>query len=68
MLRPGGRFLAMDLANESHSPIGHLVSIMGHTRGEAMVPKLAPMLSEAGFGRVESIVTRSERFAFIRCT
>ena len=37
VLKPGGRFLAMDFAAHSHSPLGHLLSIFGHSRGERMV-------------------------------
>jgi ubiquinone/menaquinone biosynthesis C-methylase UbiE len=66
VLKPGGRFLAMDLATESHSPLGHLLSIFGHARGESMVDKLVPMLKDAGFSQVEAIPTRHKKFAFIR--
>ena len=72
VLRPGGRFIAMDFAAHSHSPLGpgrplgHLLSIFGHSRGESMVDKLMPMLKDAGFSDVEGIPTRHKNFAFIR--
>ena len=66
VLRPGGRFVAVDFAANSHSPLGHLLSILGHSRGGSMVDKLTPMLKEAGFGDVEGIPTRHKNFAFIR--
>ena len=66
VLKPGGRFVAMDLAAESHSPLGHLLSIVGLARGESMVDKLAPMMRDAGFEHVETIATRYKKFAFIR--
>ncbi|MCZ7567634.1 MAG: class I SAM-dependent methyltransferase [Ardenticatenaceae bacterium] len=78
VLKPGGRFMAMDFAARSHSPLGHLLSmhspsplghllsIFGHLRGESMVDKLAPMLKDAGFSDVEGIPTRHKNFAFIR--
>ncbi len=66
VLKPSGRFLAMDLATESHSPLGHLLSLVGHTHGEDIVDKLAPMMREAGFIHVETAATRRARFAFIR--
>ena len=72
VLRPGGRFMAMDFAAHSHSPLGpgrplgHLLSIFGHSRGESMVDKLMPMLKDAGFSDVEGIPTRHKSFAFIR--
>src|ERR687884_1589971 len=66
VLKPGGRFLALDFAAHSHSPLGHLLSICGHSRGESMVDSLMPMLKDTGFSHVESIPTRHKNFAFIR--
>ncbi len=66
VLKPGGRFMAMDVATESHSPLGHLLSIFGHSRGESMVDKLMPLLKDAGFSDVEGIPTRHKNFAYIR--
>jgi len=66
VLKPGGRFLAMDLAVPTHSPLGHLRSILGHARGESTVATLTPMLKDAGFDKVETITTRHRNFAFIR--
>ena len=66
VLRPGGRFLAMDLVEESHSLLGHLRSIFGSPRGAGMTGELAPVLSDAGFDRVETPTTRPRTFAFIR--
>ena len=66
VLKPGGRFMAMDFAALSHSPLGHLLSIVGHSRGDSMVDKLTPMLKAAGFSDVEVIPTRHKSFAFIR--
>src|SRR5919198_1416819 len=66
VLKPGGRFMAVDFATHSHSPLGHLLSIFGHSRGESMVDKLMPMLKDAGFSDVEGIPTRHKNFAFIR--
>src|SRR5947209_3171828 len=55
VLKPGGRFMALDFAAHSHSPLGHLLSIFGHSRGESMVDTLMPMLQDAGFSDVEGI-------------
>ena len=66
VLKPGGRFVAVDFAAHSHSALGHLLSILGHSRGESMLDKLTPMLKDAGFGEVEGIPTRHKNFAFIR--
>lgn len=66
VLKPGGRFLAVDFAAESHSAIGHLLAILGHAHGERTTDKLVPMLLEAGFMKVQTVPTRHQRFAFIR--
>ena len=66
VLKPGGRIVAVDFAALSHSPLGHLLAIFGHSRGERTVDKLLPLLSDAGFGDVEAIPTRHSNFAFIR--
>jgi len=66
VLKPGGRFMALDFAAHSHSRLGHLLSIFGHSRGESMTDKLTPMLKDAGFSGVEVIPTRYKNFAFIR--
>src|SRR5919199_5639639 len=66
VLKPGGRLMALDFAAHSHSPLGHLLSILGRSRGESMVDKLMPMLKDAGFSDVEDIPTRHKNFAFIR--
>ncbi len=66
VLKPGGRLVAMDFAANSHGPIGHLLSIFGHSRGEPIVDMLTPMLKDAGFADVEAVPTRHKNFAFIR--
>jgi len=66
VLKPGGRFVAMDFAAQGHGPLGHLLSILGHSRGESTVDRLTPMLRDAGFSDVEGIPTRHKNFAFIR--
>lgn len=66
VLKPGGRFVALDFAAPGHSLLGHLLSILGHARGESTVAELTPMLKDAGFRDVEAISTRHKSFAFIR--
>ncbi len=68
VLKPGGRFMAMDFAAPSHSPLSHLLAIFGHSHGESVVGKLVPMLEETGFSDVEDITTHHKNFAFIRAT
>jgi demethylmenaquinone methyltransferase/2-methoxy-6-polyprenyl-1,4-benzoquinol methylase/phosphoethanolamine N-methyltransferase len=66
VLKPGGRFLVMDFAAQSHSPLGHLLAVFGHARGETIVEVLTPMLKDAGFTEVEAVPTKHNNFAFIR--
>jgi hypothetical protein len=58
--------MAMDFVAHSHSPLGHLLAILGHAHGESTVAELTPLLREAGFSDVEAIPTRHKNFAFIR--
>ena len=64
--------MALDFATHSHAPLGpgrplgHLLSIFGHSHGARMLDKLMPMLKDAGFSDVEEIATRHKNFAFIR--
>jgi ubiquinone/menaquinone biosynthesis C-methylase UbiE len=68
VLKPGGRFLALDIAAEGHSPIGHLLAIVGIGHGESMEAKLVPMLREADFSQAERVPTRFKSMAFIRAS
>lgn len=66
VLKPGGRFTVMDFAAASHSPIGHVLALFGHARGESSVDKLTAAVKGAGFSDVELVPTRHKNFAFIR--
>lgn len=79
VLKPGGRFMAVDFAaGHSHTLIGHVLLVLGlgharggrvadrHGGGQRMVDSLPPMLTDAGFNDVEVIPTRHKNFAFIR--
>ena len=65
VLKPGGRFVAMDLAAPGHSLPGHLISFFVHAHSESMAVKLVPMLKDAGFSDIRSIPTRHRNFTFI---
>lgn len=67
VLKPGGRFVVMDFARESHSPVGHLLSILGRGRGPSTVEHLVDMLTTAGF-TTEVIPSRHSNLAFVRAT
>jgi ubiquinone/menaquinone biosynthesis C-methylase UbiE len=68
VLKPGGRFAVLDFASNSHSPIGHLLSIFGHGHGATAVDALEPRLSDAGFSDVAVVPTRHKNFLFLRAS
>ncbi|MCC7382190.1 MAG: methyltransferase domain-containing protein [Deltaproteobacteria bacterium] len=66
VLKPGGRFLALDLSTMSHSPLGHLLTLLGRSHGASMVEELMPLLRDAGFEDVVALPTRSRSFFLVR--
>lgn len=67
VLKPGGRFLAADLAGRSDSLIGHLMStLIGHHMIHSDVSELTAMLEEAGFSEVEEVRTKHKPILFVR--
>jgi demethylmenaquinone methyltransferase/2-methoxy-6-polyprenyl-1,4-benzoquinol methylase/phosphoethanolamine N-methyltransferase len=66
VLKQSGRLMAMDFAAQSHSPLGHLLSILGHPLGESTLASLTPILKGVGFRTIEAIPTRHRSLAFIR--
>jgi len=65
VLKPGGRFLAVDFGGTSQSVAGHLLSIFGHAHG-ASLDGLAPAMEEAGFTEVEAGVTKYRSVSYLR--
>ena len=66
VLKPGGRFLAVDFGSTSQSVGGHLLSIFGHSHGQASLEALAPVMVTAGFAEVEAGVTKYRSVAYLR--
>ena len=66
VLKPGGRFLAVDFGGTSQSVIGHLLSVLGHSHGHASLAAQLPVMEEAGFTDVEAGVTKYRSVAFLR--
>jgi len=67
VLKPGGRFLAVDFGSTSRSVTGHLLSVLGHAHAHgASLEALAPVLAEAGFTDVETGVTKYRSVAYLR--
>lgn len=65
VLKPGGRFLAVDLAAESHSLMGHVMTLLGHGERD-FAPELSAIMDDAGFGEVEILESRFKQLAFLR--
>ena len=66
VLKPGGRFLAVDFGQTGTSVMGHLMSMLGHGHGHASMEALAPAMETAGFTDVEAGVTKYRAVAFLR--
>ena len=66
VLKPGGRFLAVDFGQTGTSVIGHLLSVLGHGHGHASLEALVPVMESGGFTSVESGVTKYRSVAFLR--
>lgn len=68
VLAPAGRFVVMDFARESHSPLGHLFSILGRGLGPEVAEPLVGMLTTAGFAHIEVVPTNHTNFTFVRAS
>ncbi len=69
VLRPGGRFLAIDLGLTGGGFVGHVIgAITGHSHGRGDLRKLTAMLEDAGFTDVESGRTKFGPLWFVRAT
>jgi demethylmenaquinone methyltransferase/2-methoxy-6-polyprenyl-1,4-benzoquinol methylase/phosphoethanolamine N-methyltransferase len=67
VLRPGGRFLAVDLEFSAHHLFAGLATLFSsHGMIQSSLQSLAPMLEEAGFTAVESGRTRFKVISFLR--
>ncbi len=66
VLKPGGRFLAVDFAPRSDSLIGRLMSLhSGHRMIHSDVSELTAMMEDAGFTDVEDIKTEHKHVLFV---
>jgi ubiquinone/menaquinone biosynthesis C-methylase UbiE len=66
VLKPGGRFLAVDFGSDTRSFLGHLLAVLGHARGSSSPEQVAAALREAGFGDVETGSTGIDAVSFFR--
>lgn len=69
VLKPGGRFLAIDIGPAGGGFAGHVIgALTGHLHGHGEFSGLAAMLSGAGFTDVESGRTKFGPLWFVRAT
>ena len=68
VLKPGGRFVAADFATDSHTRLGHLLSVFGHGRGPAAIDSLEPLLRDAGFQHIDAAATRHKNLLFVQAS
>jgi demethylmenaquinone methyltransferase/2-methoxy-6-polyprenyl-1,4-benzoquinol methylase/phosphoethanolamine N-methyltransferase len=66
VLKPGGRFLAVDFGSSTDSFLGHLLALLGHRHGHVNAEKLSAALKEAGFEDVETGSTGVDAMWFFR--
>ena len=67
VLKPGGRFLAVDFSPPTKGWLGHLAThFFGHSMEGSSLQGLAGTLKEAGFSEVEAGGTRFRAISFLR--
>lgn len=68
VLKPGGRFLAVDFTPPTHPWLRGLVTLLigHHEMMRSDIRKLSPILEEAGFTGIEVGKTRHSLFSFVR--
>ena len=67
VLKPGGRFLAVDLGEHHHSLLGHVLSLLfRHEANTSSGEEMRAMLEEAEFAEVEPVSTRFRQHLVVR--
>ena len=66
VLKPGGRFVAVDLADSSRTFVGRLTRLIGHTMGDGYIGNLKSMIAASGLANVEDVPTTFKYLAFIK--
>lgn len=65
VLKPGGRFLAVDLADSTSSLIGRLTRVFGHAMPRGYVEGLVSEIRAAGFENVREVESSFHYLAFL---
>jgi ubiquinone/menaquinone biosynthesis C-methylase UbiE len=68
VLKPGGRFIAVDLADSSRTLVGRLTTLIGHNMKDGYVDSLKSMIATSGLVEVEEAPTTFKYLAFIKAT
>ncbi len=68
VLKPSGRFVAVDLADSGRSLFGRLAGLLGHAMPAGYVDGLITGVRTAGFEGVEEVATSFRYLAFLRAT
>lgn len=66
VLRPAGRFVAVDFGALPGEGLGHVLSMFGHRKGRDHAERLRAMLREAGFSAVETGPIGLRALVFVR--
>ncbi len=65
VLKPGGRFLAVDLADRSRSLIGRLTGVFGHAMPQGYVEGLVSEMQAAGLENLREVESSFHYLAFL---
>lgn len=66
VLKPGGRFVAVDFSGDGGGFIGHVITLFGHGHSHGGMEQLLGMMRDEGFAEVELVETKFKSLAFIR--
>jgi demethylmenaquinone methyltransferase/2-methoxy-6-polyprenyl-1,4-benzoquinol methylase/phosphoethanolamine N-methyltransferase len=65
VLKPGGRFLIVDLATGGGGIAGHLLSVFAHKHSQSSATEVHELLREAGFEAVREVPTKRRQLMFV---
>ena len=68
VLKPGGRLLAVDLADSRRTFVGRLTKLIGHPMNDGYVDSLKTMVTASGLSDVEEVSTSFKYLAFLKAT
>ncbi len=68
VLKPGGRFVVVDFATNSHSLLGHIFPFLSHGHTDDSAGGLAELLKSGPFDDAAALPTSYKQFTFARAT